>query len=130
MNGCVVRVEMDNEGTIDRAERLCNGELHHALSFEPDSFSGDLTEQVETVCSECWETYVTQQWDSDVEGAELRVEVWDEDPRSKYFAARAEALRGGPEGALRLVSEHELEKDVRRDEIKSITLTPAQRVDY
>jgi len=130
MNGCLVRVERDAGGVITRAERVCRGQLHHSLSFEPDSFSGELTDQVEAVCSECWETYVDRQWGSDVEGAELRVEVWGDDGRSEYFAARAEAIRGGPEGAVRLVSENGLEKDVRREEIESITLTPAQMVDY
>lgn len=124
VNGCLVRVERDAGGVITRSERVCRGQLHHSLSFEPDSFSGNLTEQVDAVCSECWETYVDQQWGSDVEGAELRVEVWGDDGRSEYFAARAEAIRGGPEGAVRLVSENDLKKDVRREEIESITLTP------
>jgi hypothetical protein len=79
VNGCLVRVERDEEGVITWAERVCRGPLHLSLSFEPDSFSGDLEEQVEAVCNECWETYVERQWDSDVEGAELRVEVWGED---------------------------------------------------
>jgi len=130
VNGCLVRVERDESGEITWAERVCNDALHHSLSFEPDSFSGNLEEQVEAVCSECWETYVDQQWDSDVEGAELHVEIWGDDGRSEYFAAGVEAVRGGAKGVLRLVSENGLEKDVRREAIESISLTPAQRVDY
>ena len=130
VNGCLVRVERDEGGEITWAERVCSEALHNSLSFELDSFSENLEKQVEAVCSECWETYVERQWSSDVEGAELRVEVWGDDGRSKYFAAGAEAIRGGPEGVLRVVSENGLEKDIRREEIESITLTPAQRVDY
>lgn len=82
------------------------------------------------MCNECWDAYVERQWSSDIEGAELRVEVWGDNGRAEYFAAGAEAIRGGPEGALRLVSEIGIENDVRREEIESISLTPAQRVDY
>lgn len=130
VNGCLVRVERDTGGAITHVERVCRGSIHDLLSFEPDSFSGNLTEQVDAVCSECWGVYVNQQWSSDVEGAELRVEIWGENGQSEYFAARVEAIRGGPEGALRLVSENGLEKCVRREKIESITLTPAQIVDY
>lgn len=130
VNGCLVRVERDEEGEITWAERVCREALHLSLSFEPDSFSGNLADQVEAVCDECWEAYIERQWSSDVEGAELRVEVWDSNGRAEYFAAGAEAIRGGPEGVLRLVSENGLEKDVRREEIESISLTPAQHVDY
>jgi hypothetical protein len=130
VNGCLVRVERDEGGEITSAECVCSEALHHSLSFEPDSFSGNLEKQAKAVCSECWEIYVERQWGSDVEGAEIRVEVWGNDGRSKYFAAGAEAIRGGPEGVLRVVSENGLEEDIHREEIESITLTRAQRVDY
>lgn len=98
--------------------------------FKPDSFSGNLKEQVEEVCSECWERYVDKQWSHGAEGAELRVEVLNEDNRSEYFAVRAETFRRGSDGVLRLVSENGLQKDIRRKEIESITLTSTQIVDY
>jgi len=130
VNGCLVRVERDEGGEIAWAEHLCGEVLHHSVSFEPDSFSGNLADQVEAVCNECWEAYVERQWSSDVEGAELRVEIWEDNGRSEYFAATIEAIRDGPEGALRLVSENGLEKEIRREAIESISLTPAQHVDY
>lgn len=128
VNGCLARFNRNEDGVIIGAKRLCRGVLHHSLLFEPDSFTGNLEEQVEDVCSECWETYVDHQWDSDEKGAELRVEVGGEDSRSEYFAARTEAVRGVHEAALRLVSENGLTKKIPREEINSITLTPARRV--
>jgi hypothetical protein len=94
-----------------------------------DSFTGDITKQVENTCTECWETYVDNQWESNAEGGELRVEVCSEGGRSEYFAVRAETKGGGPD-ELRLVSENNLKKDIPRQDIGSVDLTPARQVHY
>lgn len=130
INGCLARFERNEEDILVHVERIFHGELHHSLPFKPDSFTGDLAEQVEDVCDECWERYVEHQWASDDMGGELQVEVWEEGGRSKYYAVQAETVGDGREAALRLVSENGLQKDVRRKEIKSITLTPAQDIVY
>lgn len=130
VNGCIVRFERDDHNEIVRAEPVCRPALHHSLSFEPDSFSGNLKQQVEEVCSECWETYVNHQWNSDDQGGELRVEVWEENGKSEYFAPSAETGQGGHEAVLQLVSKNGLEKTILREEIVSITLTPTQHIDY
>lgn len=131
LNGCLIRYDRTKEGVITYANRVCRGPLHYHLPFEPDSFSGDLEKQVEEVCSECWETYVDNQWRSDGEGAELQVNVYGEDSHAGYHAAHAETRHSGSGGAfLRLVSENGLEKVLHREEIESITLTPAKVIDY
>lgn len=129
-NGCLVWVERNEGGVIIQAERVCQGMLHHSLSFEPDTFSEDLTEQVEDVCKECWETYVNHQWRSRDEGAQFCVELRIEDNRSEYFAANAETIQRGHMAVLRLVSKNGLKKDLPREEIESITLTPARNIVY
>lgn len=97
VNGCLVRFGRTDGGVIVRAEKVCQGMLHHSLAFDPESFSGDLTEEVEEVCSECWNTYVDHQWSSRDEGAELCVEVRTNDNRSEYFSESAETVPSGNE---------------------------------
>jgi len=130
VDGCLVRLRINEEGVITQAERVCHGTLHHSLLFEPDSFSGNLAEQAEDVCSECWETYVDHQWSGRDEGADLCVKVYADDNRSEYFAASAETSQGGREARLQLVSKNGLKKDIPRGEIESITLTPFRQIDY
>lgn len=130
VDGCLVRFERNDGSEIVRADLVCRGPLHEALPFEPESFSGDLAERVADVCTECWETYVDHQWRSDDTGAELCVEVWKDGGRSEYFASSVEGVQAGREAELRLVSENGLEKVVHRKDVESITLTPAQHVDY
>lgn len=124
VNGCLVLFDRDQDDAIVRAEPVCRTVLHHSLPFEPDSFTGNLEDQFDDVCSECWETYVDHQWTSDDEGAELCIEVSGDDRRSEYFAASAETIQDDRRAVLRLVSENGLEKDITREEIESITLTP------
>lgn len=130
VNGCLVRFKKNEEDMIVRAEKVCQNMLHHSLPFEPDSFTGNLEEQVEEVCKECWETYVDHQWTSADEGAELCVKVWEDDDRSEYFAQGAETIQNEGEAVLQLVSENGLEKDIHFEEIESITLTPARDITY
>ena len=131
LQGCLIEVHRDEQGDIDHARRLCRGgPLHYDISFEPESFTGDLHKQVDDVCRECWQSYVEHQWSSDVEGGELQVDVWTAEGEKTYYAASAEAINTGPKGNLRLTSENGLEREIPREEVGSITLTPAQIVDY
>jgi hypothetical protein len=130
LNGCAVRFERDDDGMLVQAERLCQHMLHHSLPFEPESFTGNLAEQVEDVCQDCWETYVDHQWAPDDEGTDLRVEILDGHGRSEYFAAKAVPARRGHEGVVRLVSENGLQHEIHPDEIESITVTPHQNINY
>ncbi|WP_254525025.1 hypothetical protein [Natrinema caseinilyticum] len=130
VDGCLVLYGRDQDDAIVQAEPVCRNVLHHSLPFEPDSFTGNLEEQLEDVCSECWETYVDHQWTRDDEGAELRVEVSADDGRSEYFAASAEPIHADRGAVLRLVSENELETDIDREDIESITLTPMWDIVY
>lgn len=130
VESCLVRFDRDEDGMLVRANRVCRGMLHHSLPFKPESFTGDLTEEVDEVCTECWGTYIEHQWTSDDMGAELRVEVLEEDGHSEYFAQRAEPIRRGNEAVLRMVSENGLVKDFHRDLIQSIRLTPARNINY
>ena len=130
VNGCLVRFDRNENGVIVRAERICGGMLHYSLPFKPESFSGDLKEEVNNVCSECWETYVNHQWTGRDQGAEFCVKVWEDDSRSEYFAANAKTFQNGHKAALRLVSKNGLKKYITREQIESITLTPAQSINY
>ncbi|WP_224338230.1 hypothetical protein [Haloprofundus halobius] len=131
MRGCVVRVHRDGDGAIIGARRLCRGRpLHYEIAFDPRSFSGDLHDQADDVCEECWQNYVDHQWGGDVEGGELQIEYWTDEGKKTYYAASAEAVNTGPEAKLRLTSENGLEQELTQGKIESITLTPAQIVDY
>jgi len=129
VNGCLVRFDM-NDGEIWQAEKICGGALHHSLPFQPSSFTGSIKEQVKEVCTECWETYVDHQWRSDDEGGEWCVEVCGDSSRSEYVTPSREKIWIAGEIGLRLVSENGLEKDIRREEIESISLTPIRNVTY
>ena len=130
VNGCLVRYRRNEEDVLIHCKRVCRNMLHHSLSFEPDSFTGDLEEQVEEICSKCWETYVDHQWTESDEGAELRVEVARDNSRTEYFAKSTEAMRSGSDVVLKLVSGNGLEKDIPRREIQSIQLTPSRDIVY
>ncbi|WP_143420575.1 hypothetical protein [Halorubrum sp. Ib24] len=129
VNGCLVQFN-NNNGEILQASKVCGRALHHSLPFQPSSFTGNLEEQVEEVCTECWETYVDHQWIGDDEGGEWRVEVCGDNSRSKYVTPSLEKIWIAGEIGLRLVSENGLEKDIRREEIESISLTPIRNVTY
>jgi hypothetical protein len=131
LRGCLIEVRRDEQGDIDHARRLCRGgPLHYDIPFEPESFTGDLHERVDDVCEECWQRYVANQWSGNVEGGQLQVDVWTDKGEKTYYAASAEAINTGPKAMLRLTSENGLKREVPREEIGSITLTPAQIVDY
>jgi len=131
LQGCLIEVHRDDDGNIIHARRLCRGgPIHYDILFEPESFTGNLREQADDVCEECWQSYVEHQWSGDVEGGELQVDVWTDQGEKTYYAASAEAINTGPEAKLRLTSENGLEREIPREEIASITLTPAQIVDY
>lgn len=129
-NGCLFHCEWGNKGELLQAVRTCRHDsLHTLLTFEPETFSGDLKEQVEEVCSDCWSKFFDQEWSHDNEGSEVHIELSEREDRSEYFASRIEAIRGGSEATLQIVSENGLKKRVRRDEIVSITLTPVRQVE-
>lgn len=130
VNGCLVRFGRDEEGVIVRAEQICQGMLHNSLQFEPNSFSGDLNEEIEDVCSACWETYVDHQWTPRDEGAQWRIEIRGDGSRSEYFAVSTEIIPYDRETGLRLISENGLKKELPREEIESITITPTQNINY
>lgn len=130
VDGCIVRFDRNDHNEIVQAEPVCNDILHYSLPFEPNSFTGNLNQQVKEVCSKCWKTYVDHQWDRDNQGGELRIEVWGENERTEYFSPSAETDQGEHDAVLRLVSENGLEKTIQREEIVSITLTPTQHINY
>jgi len=129
MDGCLVRFDRTKEDVISHAHFVCGGSLLQALSFELDSFTGNLTDQIEDVCTECWEAYVDRQWAENAEGGELHVAVNGEDGHSEYFAVQAIACGGYPDH-LTLVSENDLKETVRGDEIEFITMTPGKDIHY
>ncbi|QLG49923.1 hypothetical protein [Natrinema halophilum] len=130
VNGCLVLFDRDQDGVIVRAESVCRTVLHHSMPFEPESFTGNLKDQCEDVCRECWGTYVDHQWTDDDEGAELRIDVSGDDERSEYFAASAEPIQGDDGAILQLQSENGLETEIDREAIESITLTPMWDIVY
>lgn len=131
MRSCLIRIRRDDDGYIIQAHRLCRSRpLHYEIGFEPESFTGDLYEQVDDVCEECWQNYFHHQWSGDVEGGELQVECWTDEGKKTYYAASAEAVNTGPKAKLRLTSENGLKREFPREDIESVALTPAQIVDY
>jgi hypothetical protein len=128
-NGCLVRFNRNQDNLITQAELVCEGGLHRSLPFEMDTFTGDLTEKVDNVCTECWETYVNQQWAENAEGGELHISVNGEDGHSEYFAVRIKA-GGGTPAQLVLESENNLTEMVSRNEIEFITLRPGRQITY
>ena len=131
LNGCVARFDRNDEGVIVRVERIFHGKRHHSLPFEPETFNGNLAEQVDNICTECWETYVDHQWMRDDEAPEIQVNVWgDDNSRSVYYAAQANVVGDGIEGRLQLVSENGLKKEIHHEDIESIHLTQARDVVY
>jgi len=130
LHGCVVEFRR-RDGDLLRARRLCRGgSVHQDIAFEPASFTGNLHDNVDAVCEDCWQAYVGHQWSGDVEGGELRVDVWTDEGTKTYYATSVEAVNTGLEARLRLTSENGLKLEVPRENIDSIALTPAQRVDY
>ncbi|UPW01068.1 hypothetical protein M0R88_02955 [Halorussus gelatinilyticus] len=131
MRSCLVRIRRDGDGELIGARRLCQGRpLHYEISFEPTSFTGDLQTEMDEVCEDCWQNYIDRQWSGDVEGGELQVECWVDGEKESYYAASVEAVNTGPKAKLRLTSENGLKQELAREDIDSITLTPAQIVDY
>lgn len=108
---------------------MCQKTPEYSLQFEPDSFSGDLTEKVEQVCNDCWETYVEHQWSPRDRGGELVIEAIGDDFRSRYFATDAQAVQDSIGNAvLRLTSQDDLIEEIPHRRIESISLTPTQKV--
>jgi hypothetical protein len=131
MRSCLIDINRDNDGNIIKAERICRRRpLHYELRFEPDSFSGDLREQVDDVCEECWNGYFDDQWSGDVEGGELEINCWTDGRKQTYYAVSAEAINTGRQATLQLTSENGLTQEFPRENIESIRLTPAHIVDY
>lgn len=130
VNGCLARIKTNQDGLITDANRFCRGILHYDLSFEPDSFTGDLNDEVENVCSECWSTYVEHQWRARDEGGQFAVEVWDDSGQLKYFADSAETIKHGQATKLRLTSKDGLKKEFFRDQIEVLRLTPSHDINY
>jgi hypothetical protein len=129
---CLIHYERNEAGEIVRAKRVFHSPqmLHHALDFELQSLSGDLTEGEADVCSSCWETYVDHQWSSRDQGGELCIETIPVDGRSAYFTTDVETIQRGNQAALELTSKHGLIKRIRREDIEKITLTPGDNIVY
>lgn len=51
LQGCLVEVNRDDDGNIIQARPVCRGgPIHYDISFEPESFTGNLREQADDVC--------------------------------------------------------------------------------
>lgn len=124
VDGCFIHYERNEAGIIVQAKRLFHSPqmLHHALDFEPQSLSGDLTEEEANVCSPCWETYVDHQWSSSDQGGELCIKTRTVDGRSEYFTTDVETIQRGNQAGLQLTSKHGLAVKIRRENIEKLHL--------
>jgi len=132
VDGCFINYERNEDGEIVQAKRVFHSPqmLHHALDFEPQSLSGDLTEEKADVCSTCWATYIDHQWSSRDQGCELCIETITVGGRSEYFTTDVETIQRGNQAALQLTSKDGLIKSILREDIDAITLTPAHDIVY
>lgn len=128
---CAILTRRDGDGTLNYARRLCQGQpLHYELQFEPQTTTGNLHDQVDTVCENCWQLFTEGQWSSTAEGGELAVTCQADAGERTYYGVSIEAVNTGRRAVVRLYSEDGLSLTVPREDITSISLTPAQIVDY
>jgi hypothetical protein len=131
MRSCLIRISRDKDGNLIDAHRLCRRQpLNQVIEFEPESFSGDLREEVNEVCEACWQRYFDNQWSGDAEGGELKVKCWTDEGKQTYYAVSVDAINTGGKAKVQLTSENGLIQEFPREKVELITLTPAQIVDY
>lgn len=128
---CAVRLERTGHEMIIQPRRMYHETPEYSLQLEPDSFSRDLTEDMEQVCTNCWETSVDHQWRPRDDGGELVIEVTGNDVRSQYLTTDIQADRDNiRDPVLRLTSQDSLITEIPHKRIDSTSVTLTREVMY
>jgi len=128
--GHIVEVS-ETDGRIDQIRTHCYTIRFKKLVLNVAEFGGDLSDRETDICESCWQGYEERQWRGREEGGMIKVEA-ETDTGIKQFHADSIDAEPGCAGSTDVVltSIGGITKQISRDDILSIAVTPTRRVTH